>query len=390
MGRRGRRRPRHRAGARLLPRGDAAPPARDTSLEVDGPLAAEWMANAQAFAGPADGDGSEPRGRDAGSELVDELEALAVARSLAAVRTRPGGRAPGGGTARARRRSRRRRCAIVDRNWLAWATSAAELGVDEAGHVLDVVGLVGLPQQQRRRAATARPPARGRSAGRGRRRCRRRRGIRRCGGRGAAGSAATGRGRARRRAAACGSSTPPATAGAAPLSSSPSDHAEEHDLAGRPRAPGRRSLLVLAAWRRARRRRRRDPTSPSNRRCRRGGAPRVPPPPTWPACRRNRTRRRRGGRRWRAPLGTGRFIARAGQQVVGLGASSRGSRDRRGRRRPSANRGRRRRPARPGRAVGLGAVAGERARAVGEPEAADPLGTHDDVGAVVAAVGHEA
>ena len=42
--------------------------------------------------------------------------------------------------------------AIVDTHWLRWASSAGDLGLAEAGDVLDVVGLVGLEEQQRRRS----------------------------------------------------------------------------------------------------------------------------------------------------------------------------------------------------------------------------------------------
>ena len=42
-------------------------------------------------------------------------------------------------------------------NWLSWASSACELGVDEAGHVLHVVGLVGLPQEDRGRPVGVEP-----------------------------------------------------------------------------------------------------------------------------------------------------------------------------------------------------------------------------------------
>ena len=79
-----------------------------------------------------------------------------------------------------------------------------ELAIDERADVLDVVRLVGLPQQQRGRTVRRQRRARGRSAGRGRRRWRRTPASRRGGDRGAAGSASTGRGRARPRAAARG------------------------------------------------------------------------------------------------------------------------------------------------------------------------------------------
>ena len=144
----------------------------------------------------------------------------------------------------------RRRSSSVDvhgRDELAAVLEqGGELGVREAGDVLDVVGLVGLEQQQRRRAGGGRRRARGRSAGRGRRRRRRRRASRRGGGRGAAGSASTGRGRARRRAAARGSSRRPRSRSAQAGLELAVDAAEEHDLAGGAEGLGRGPLLGLA------------------------------------------------------------------------------------------------------------------------------------------------
>ena len=81
------------------------------------------------------------------------------------------------------------------------------------------------------------------------------------------------------------------------------DAAEEHDLAapGRRPAAGPPRAARPSCGRRARSGPPTDPTSPSTRRCRRGGARRTRRRPTWRACRRRRTRRRRGGRRQPGP-----------------------------------------------------------------------------------------
>ena len=111
-----------------------------------------------------------------------------------------------------------------------------------------MVGLVGLPQQQRRRPVVGDARARGRSADRGRRRSLRTRAGRRGGDPGGAGTAATGRGRAPRRAAARGSSARPRDRCASPESSSPSRHPRNTTS---PVEPSALAAARCSSWRRA-------------------------------------------------------------------------------------------------------------------------------------------
>ena len=73
------------------------------------------------------------------------------------------------------------------------ARGAPQAWLDELGHVLEVIRLVGLEQEQRRRPVGRDRRARGRTADRVRRRSRRSRETRRCGDPGAAGTSSTGR-----------------------------------------------------------------------------------------------------------------------------------------------------------------------------------------------------
>ena len=349
------------------------------------------MSNAQAFAGPSTADRSSARavtGRPP-LKLVDALEALAVGEALGAAEIGQPFEHPVAELRRCSSSESASSMPIVDRNWLAWASSAASLASTKpvtsstwssssASHSSRVVGRHGSSSCSGKkcgsRAATM--PSQ--------------RGSRRCDGRGGAGTGATGRGRARRRAAACGSSTRPPTAGAR------RSRARRPATRGtRPRPSPPAPWPPLAArpggWRRARRRRRRGPTSPSTRRCRPGGGSRDP------------------GRR---PLGE--RAAAAELDVVGVGADrQRGPGTGRftDAARPAARRSRLQRggeveiggdvdvPAEPrsssttprgqARAGGLAAVTAERSRPVGELEAGVRSGTHTTLVPSSAPVGHE-
>ena len=95
----------------------------DTGLVVEGPLAEDWIAIAQAFAGPP---GAGPAARPVHlTARVDELERLGVGDADPASVLREPVRACATGRRRARSSSWSPLACIVDSNWLAWHSSAA-------------------------------------------------------------------------------------------------------------------------------------------------------------------------------------------------------------------------------------------------------------------------
>ena len=159
---------------------------------------------------------------------------------------------------------------MVERNWDTWARKRGELGVDVVGDVLDVVGFVGLPEQQRigpvvgelllgeeQRVAGRHDALDGEEAG-----------VAVVGMEAVALPRVVAEHDGGPELADPVGDLPALAERRVELAVGP---AEEDDLAGRPERRGRRRAARPGGWRRARLGPARGPTCPSSRRCRRGG-----------------------------------------------------------------------------------------------------------------------
>ena len=212
-------------------------------LVVEGPLAADWIEIAQAFAGPPgdrpaagpvhsrsmsvnDSAEATPTAPAVLGQTLPHARAERVELSSSSVRSRASSTRTGSRGPRARPACARAN-AVTSSTWFGSSASHSSSASGGGGHAL-------LGEEVR--------VARGDDAVA-------RQAARRGGGRGGGGSASTGRGRARRRAAARGYQRATSARSRRPESSSPSIHAEEHDLAAWRRAPS--AAARCSSWRRA-------------------------------------------------------------------------------------------------------------------------------------------